>query len=447
MPMLRWVVFALTVLLVFIWPIPRTVSLRDLLLLLLCGVLGYAIVKGDVKLKLNSDLRLPVYLLVTLTLWLIFVAVFLSSESEWSLQEISSQWLRGLLALVVGVGIGLWARCETSRQSLLLTGIVAALVVHVAHLDGSALWALVTDGRIPRRVGGLAESLDKVGLIAWYVGAFLLVEVVTRSVTKRRFLRIGSIMLASLMVATIFGSYVADSRNGMIVLGTLAILALVAHVIVTHPNTRRRVYMLFAAVIIVAPLLTVVLAKVDTRWQTFMQTIPIAWDTKTHRAWLEDKYPLPVLPNGEEVSDSNYKRIAYLKEGALLVMERPLGRGFGRQIFGHALKEKYGVDKTQSHSHSGLMNLAIGAGLPGVVLWVIFCIFLIRYGYRSFIQTNSYTPLALLFLTVGFLLAMTLDSMMQDHMFQEFMFLSGLLVILSAPERRHSPTVIADCRN
>jgi len=432
MRVLPWAVSVLTILLILIWPIPHTITLRDVLILLLGGVLGYLVATGRVVVKPPRGLRIPLYVCLALILWMVIVAVVLSNETAWSLGELAGQWGMGLLTLVLGAVTGMWLQESGQSQAAFLTMIFTVLIAFVIYLDLYGLWEFVNTGEIPTRIGGLEESLDKASLDVWLAGSFLMTEIVARLTTKNRFLRINNIVLAVLVIAVLFGSYLAASRNGMVVLFLLMILSGAAYVMAVHPVSRKRVFILLAGIVIVVPLLVTVLVRVDDRWQTFMQTIPIALDTKHNRNWLEFDKPLPTLPDGRPVEDSNYKRIAWLKEGIVLVLERPLGRGFGRQIFGHALKEKYAVEKPETHPHSGLLGLAIGAGIPGALLWIAFCIFLIRFGYKEFRQTKSYAPLALLLLTTGFAVATTLDSMMQDHMLQEFMFLAGLLAVLSA---------------
>jgi hypothetical protein len=427
-----WAVSALTILLIFTWPIPHTITLRYFLILLYGGALGYLAVAGRIVVKLPRSLRIPVYLCLALTTWMVVVAVFFSDETAWSLSELTSQWGMCLLTLGLGAFTGMWMQDSRPSQAVLLTMIFAALIAHIIYLDISGLWMFLNTGVIPTRIDGLEDSLDKASLGAWLTGSFLMAEIVTRLTTQRRFLPINNIVLAALIIAVLFGSYLAGSRNGMIVLSLLMVWSGAAYVMAVHPVSRKRIFILLAGIAVMVSLLATAMLRVDDRWSTFTQTIPIALDTEHNRNWLESDKPLPTLPDGRPVEDSNYKRIAWLKEGIVLALERPLGRGFGRQIFSHALKEKYGVEKTQTHAHNGLLGLAIGVGIPGAVLWIAFCFSLIRFGYREFTRTKTYPPLLLLLLTTGYVVATILDSMLQDHMLQEFMFLAGLLAVLSA---------------
>jgi O-antigen ligase len=173
----------------------------------------------------------------------------------------------------------------------------------------------------------------------------------------------------------------------------------------------------------------------DPRWRSFQETIPIALDTRTHKAWLDvEKYPLPRLSNGRPVRESNYLRIAWLKEGSLLVLEHPLGVGFGREAFEVGLRQKYGEGR--GYTHSGILDLAIGAGIPGAVLWLGFLgtLFLAAWR-RSASGPHGYHSLLLVFLVADFGSRMFIDSIIRDHMLQQFLFLVGLVSVMMCLER------------
>src|SRR5208283_2642454 len=156
-----------------------------------------------------------------------------------------------------------------------------------------------------------------------------------------------------------------------------------------------------------------------------------------NKAWLNpNKYPYPKLKSGETVHGSNYERIAWIKEGVILVMENPLGVGFGRNAFGHAIKRKYPAeDVTAAHSHSGIVDLAVGTGVPGLLLWVLFIGCLMRGSIRKFRDQESYYGLLLFFITADFTMRSLVDSVLRDHMLQMFMFFAGLLYVLMLSEK------------
>jgi O-antigen ligase len=127
-------------------------------------------------------------------------------------------------------------------------------------------------------------------------------------------------------------------------------------------------------------------------------------------------------------------RISALKEGALLIVDHPLGIGFGRNAYGHGLEAKYG-EKGLGHSHSGLMDLAIGTGIPGTILWLTFLVALFLVGWRRFREAPDYPPLLLMLGVGGYGFRMLVDSVIRDHMLQQFLLMAGLLAVLATTRR------------
>ena len=85
--------FLLLGLLFFIWPIPRTISVREISIFLLFGIFAccsYRTVPLSLRIK---GLSYPFVILLMLTAWIMLSAIFISSETAWSLKEIQGQWL------------------------------------------------------------------------------------------------------------------------------------------------------------------------------------------------------------------------------------------------------------------------------------------------------------------------------------------------------------------
>ncbi|MGD0283134.1 MAG: O-antigen ligase family protein, partial [Dissulfurispiraceae bacterium] len=173
------------------------------------------------------------------------------------------------------------------------------------------------------------------------------------------------------------------------------------------------------------------------RWKTFLETLPLALDTQNNKAWLNPKkYPYPKMKNGETVIDSNYERIAWIKEGVVWTWENPLGAGFGRNAFAHAMKRKYAdEDVIAAHSHSGVVDLAIGTGVPGLLLWLLFIGYLMLHAIKKFRSRESYYGLLLFFITADFFMRSLVDSILRDHMLQMFLFIAALLYVLMLSEK------------
>jgi O-antigen ligase len=258
---------------------------------------------------------------------------------------------------------------------------------------------------------------------------FLLAEIFIRSVFHRRFLPVGNIPLTAIAVVALFAVYVEAMRNGI---AELAVVLGVAVVLVMRESNRRRRLVIAGvtlALVVIALTQSYLNVRKDERWQTFLETVPIALAIE-NKAWINEGLPQPGLANGQAVDWSNYSRIARIRAGLSLMADRPLGVGFGRNAFGHAVEQKYGL--RTSHSHSGIIDLGVGTGVPGVVLWLAFFGVLWRLGFRGLRGSRSFPALALLFLTSGYGFRMLVDSTIRDHMLQMFLFLAAFLAVTAA---------------
>jgi hypothetical protein len=175
--------------------------------------------------------------------------------------------------------------------------------------------------------------------------------------------------------------------------------------------------------------------KSDYRWQTFEESAAIAWDTDQHRAWLNNKvYPLPKLHSGRDVEVSSYMRIAWLKEGTIALIERPLGVGFGRNAMGRAFHEKYG-EGFNGHADNGLIDFSLAAGIPGLVLAAGFLASLMLLGWRHYRMSGSAFGLAMALVIATYAMRSLLDSTTRDNYLEQFLFMAALFATLNGDAR------------
>lgn len=415
----------------FVWPIAHTLALRNALLLLSLLAFGWVVLRSKAHI-LSHELKTPYAIYGLLTIWLIVVAIVVSDQTAWSLWEIKGQWLKGSLALVLGT---LAALSSTSGKFLaprtIFATLTVALLAHKAYLVSEALVAWSHHGEIPAKISGLAEHYAYASHLTNILIVFLGAEALYRIILKRAVLPFGTWFLGFSIVLALASSYLEAARNAMIVLAALFVLASA-----WYWRERRSM----AETKIVAASVGIALAfggiflykhiQSDARWQTLFQTIPIALDTETNKSWIDlNHHPLPQMADGRQVDHSNYMRIAWFKEGLKLVAEHPLGIGFGRNAFDHAIKAKYGMATGGGSSHSGLLDFTIGTGIPGAVLWCAFLLGLMRLAARRWETSQSFYALALFFLVLSYGLRMLVDGIIRDHILEQFLFLAGLFSV------------------
>ena len=431
-------------LLFFVFPIPRTISLRDLLLLLVLLTFGYVAWRNGRRHENLRALIVPATLLALFTAWMYGVALFVSPETAWSLDEIGSQWLRALAALAAGVAVAVAVKKDSGLERKALLVIFAALLLHVLIVDILAVKQWSQDLMAQRefgRISGLAGGPDKSNYLTNLLLCFLLAESLYRLLRKKRMLPFGNVLLGSAVGVALFSMFAERMRNGVAVFALMLLIAGLLWLLAQKSRLRKTGFVAGAAALAVITLGGLGLAvaiKGGSGLKKLIETVPIAWDTEHHRGWLDEKkYGLPLLSTGETVDPSAYQRIAWLKQGLLIIGEHPLGIGFGRNAFGHGLKAKYG--EGGGHSHSGLLDLAIGTGVPGTLLWLGFFVSLMRLAWKRARATHSHAAILLMLLLLDFGARMFLDSVIRDHMLQQFLFLTGVaavMMVTEGPEKR-----------
>ncbi|HYM47154.1 MAG TPA: O-antigen ligase family protein, partial [Burkholderiaceae bacterium] len=383
------IVLALASLLFAVWPVPHTTTLRELLLLIGVCAAGYfywrnrAVVHGPWW----RELRVPLALFAALSVWMLLVALFVSPEPLWSLNELRSQWLKATMALALGgLVAGVSGQTETERRRLIVI-LIAVLLFHMIAIDVEALTAFARKVAGHRAVG-FTDGVDKANYLTNIALAILIAEALTRLLHGKRLLPVPGWAVCVAALVALYSLHAERIRNGV---GAVVVMLLCAVLIYLAEMLRRRMALKrMTAVAVIAIVFAAVSmlvmagsAKPGANWRQFIATVPVALDTQSHKGWInEQKYGLPTLPDGKTIDASAYVRIAWFKEGLVLAREHPLGVGFGRNAFGHAITAKYNEPK--GHSHSSFIDLLVGIGIPGMLLWLGFLGSLLWLAQRNF---------------------------------------------------------------
>lgn len=429
----QWWLLLSTSLLFAIWPVPHTNSVREALFafsIVLAVWLGY---RRRAALGVWTEpLRWPAFWLIALSAWIVVVALFLSPEAKWSLDEIRGHWLKPVLALLLGALTAAVCIGDRNKPRPLWTFLAVVLLFHICVINIDAVVHLF-QGVDGYRAMGLMAGPDKASYLSNIALVVLLSDLLTRLRIGRRLLPVSGWALAAALVLVLSSVLAETIRSGLVVSGVLFLCAIGLYL--TSPTRVSRGAWLARTGIVACILVTIagiiVLAgsiKPGSSWQKMNDAVPIALDTETHKTWQNvHQYPLPKLADGSAIDESTYLRVAWMKEGLVASTEYPLGVGFGRNVFGHAMQAKYGV--WIAHSHSSFIDLLVGIGIPGVLLWFAFLASLLWFAARGLVHGWG---CALFLFVVDFGTRMLIDSNVRDHMFQMFMFLVGVTAMFTA---------------
>ena len=384
---------------------------------------GWRLVQGPAR---------PFVMLYSLfTAWILFVAFFISPFPHWSLSEIQGQWFMGTGAMLLG---GLTAFQENKEVPYwAMGGVLLALIMQVVAVDIQGLWTVGSSGSWLKmaRLGGFTAGPGKMS----YLTNFLLCAVVARwSLSiEGRGNRGESWALATLLVLCGLSIYFESMRNEIFDLVVFAMF--IGAIIYKAQSVRapRRALLAVAGIFLFFSIAVGVDLAVDPRWASLWATVPVALNTAHHLAWLNaQRFSLPHLPNGQVVSASNYLRIAWIKEGIKEVLAHPLGVGYGRAAFGHALQLRFGSLSNDIGLNDSLLTIAIGAGIPGAALWLGMFVSVGWFSVSRLSGAHAFEARFLFLVVLAFGVRMAVDNDMQNYTLEQFLYFLGLLIPLAS---------------
>lgn len=403
-----------------ILPIPHTIALRNALLL----VFVVAGLRALIHPSVIRGLLVPVLPWGLLTVWLIMQTFMLQGGSSTILRELAGQFLLPLLVIVAAVGAGLRLVVQPRLEFGLFVVLILPLVLHVLYGDIVFAGNLFLHGAAGREPG-LTEGPDKFSYLV-VTGIVLLLGWKYQQVNLPDASRWMHVTWWICLLVFMVGILAAGMRLGfvslMIVLLTFGILLL----FYAPSWSLKRKLIVAASFMLVGTLFMGWSLYKDSRWSTLRDTISVVSSTHdSNHYWLDQKGEPPRLPSGESVGLSNYYRLSWWYEALGMIRQWPLGIGYSRNAFGHGLKMKYGTGK--GHSHSGWLDLALGGGLPVLVLWVLGLVVLFFWAWRH-LHLAPLPSVALMLLVLDFGFRSMFDSVIRDHMLVQFMLTSGVLI-------------------
>ncbi|MDP2826954.1 MAG: O-antigen ligase family protein [Sulfuritalea sp.] len=416
---MTWFWQAWLVAVVFVFPIPHTIALRNLLLLI--GLLALlATLRGTARPLPSPTMKPAAWGLVATTAWLAWHSIAVAPAPTLALDNLRGDWIQPLLTAALAAYAA--ARIE---PRLAIRAVVAALLAHMLWMFGWQLWLWLGAGMS----GGWPAGVVPFGERDHHStsASFLLALVLGERLASQCAGTGGALFAARPGWAGLLASLLADAalrvRNGTLVSALLLVTA-------TAAMGRRRPRALLLLLVVGA--LGGASFALDKRWSGLQESLGVGWNSDS-RYWQNwDLAQRPPTPSGAPLEESAYARAAWARQAMQAIAEHPLGLGFGRDGFGRAVEAKYG-HKGMVSSHSGWLDFALGAGLPGLALLLLATGLAIRGGWRQFRRHDDAAGLMLCFLVGGYLLRCLLDGHFSGWRLGLFAFLCGVLIAAMKP--------------
>jgi hypothetical protein len=215
------------------------------------------------------------------------------------------------------------------------------------------------------------------------------------------------ILFLSVVIISIFGLFYLENIKNGIAYG--AIFLFIAIVAILRNRKHHLGFLKSTLLILFVAILSMFIVKnveKNDSWRSFYYDLKLA----VH----EDPFDptgyvltgeFPVNEKGNPVQPANYARFTWGIAGLHLLQERPLGYGLVLGSFGHLLQERYPASSL-NQSHSGWLDLALGIGVPGVLLMLIAAVMAIK---NSKYLTEPWHNFGTLFLGGMILLLLTTE--------------------------------------
>ena len=407
-----------------IYPIPHTIALRNILL-------GVGLIVCAAQFKHLSRLRplLPEGgVLLVLSVWLILQAIFISHTPGETLDLIRGDWIVALAVMTLGLLFVLRMATLlniTVSGETICTTIVAALYAMILFCLADQVWLWLQDGSF---VFGYARfgNRDNLSVLTNTGLSLVIGDILSRAVLKKPATHFSNRILGALFLAGLIATYTLATRNGTI--GVALFLLLTLGILLRHLAISPKTLAIGILLVITIGGIAIGSYHTDSRWKGLSETVGVALDTDNNRFWLNDRiFPRPQTPSGAPLEESAYMRIAWAKEAVRQIGKHPFGVGYNHQALGAAIKLEYDGPIRVGASHNGLLEFALGGGIPAIVLWLLFTALLLRRGWHSFFHNGTPAGMLLFFSVFCYFSRCALDGHLTGHRLEMFMLITALL--------------------
>jgi hypothetical protein len=379
-------IFILCCILICIWTIPETIFWRNLILIFGGLFSLYFLFKKTCTQTIYSSFAIKI--LGLLLIWVLVHFLFFSMDPKIQSKELSSLWLRSLLAMFIATSVVIYLK--KFPESFLTFGFCIGFTV-LTNI-GIYLFHSINAGQFLLLGGAMGKPFYKIETVFWgslwiaYAIAnlqYLLFDAKLNIKFKYIFLWISAILL------TLISAMLSSAKNGMITGAALIFIFIVMLIVKSKIKFANFKLSIICLILILSILIFGYWSwRASPNWTSLFTDIHIASQIEQYHHWKNPEkngYPPNVVANNV------YERVAWASAGFWIITDHPLGYGLVNQSFERWL-DYLGIDhQTNRQTHMGWIDFGLAFGFPGVlILWsAIFFII-----YKGFRQKNKLSLIA-----------------------------------------------------
>lgn len=379
----------------------------------------------------------------------LFLFPFISGDTIVAWDSFSSQWGRGLLAMLVGAGVAAIV-IDRQRGVVFYLGAISSVPVLI-HLVLFALNAWQTSS-LPFGYWGRETHHADLGYAAGHT-VILMSATIVAADRKYRFWAVAFIL------AALLSTVLAKSRAGFVftALGGLFVF-LLAHFNQFSRKNRHVGIVVLVTLLVAVVILAFFAIKNDSRWRSMAQELSAGWmgnaiqieceGTASVEQEIISKYG--VGDNSQSVINSvrggDASRVVVLRAGIELAAKYPWGSNGSRQGFQKLLNQVcQNPAISMAHTHNGWVDTLLAIGWLGAVLYLAVLLQYFRLGLAGLRDGQVLSPWALVLtaMSIFWITRGLTDSVFRDHMLQ----MQGFVLAFSATAwrlQRHQKTKFSD---
>jgi hypothetical protein len=377
---------------------------------------------GEIKKQCTIWKVMPFLLLALTFVWVVSHYLYFSIDPVSQFRELSSTWLRALMASIIGLSTGLALRNHPNRLNLLWVGIfIAFLVLFYQYIPRAIAQnkLLVPDYDYYLFHMKINTVLIGMVLIAGTYGA-LIDYFYANWFRVSYYLRFWYLLYWFLSVSLSLWAftYIVNARNGIalaMILYSIGFIFLLffcfKRIQNRNPNSNNAIVFLMNGIgLCIIILFTYMQLSVNKGWDTLFQDVKIGVQIDRYPHWQNlAQMGYPNRDDGQLVTINTYERVAWAIAGSRAIIAYPQGVGVLDYPFSkhpnRPLNMGAGANNKGIATHSAWVELGLAFGLP--ILMLIFSSLLlifaqiVRHAYPSQMTVFSLIVVIASLYTVG----------------------------------------------
>ena len=364
-----------------VWSLPETILIRHV-----CLIFG-AILSLYVLFRFRSlqytKKALPLWLLLSLFLWVACQYFFITPNPDLQIKEIASIWKRTGIGFIFAVGLGLSLSSRSIREKqtalfdiyywrLIYIGLLLPTLIYLLKYVltfHASQWGFTAPDYLRLHYSSLPFYMPKTVYVAFCLPLFAIaLGQITTQIERMQWRPWSALIYLLSCLAVLFVFYAENIKNGVAYASVLTIFFFANLLYKNIKRIKLKESIVLLAFTTAFGFFIAQHVHKNESWSTLYVDMKVAIQIDQYDQWKwngERGYPNNEL--GKMVSITNYERVAWMVAGAQLLIENPLGYGLVERSFGHLAKIKWPESKLHQN-HSGWLDLALGLGLPGIGL-------------------------------------------------------------------------------